>query len=1129
MKCFQTIASIIVVQLAFTAILFSAQTPTAGLLMSGSSAENKGFTKAVKSAGYRVVPLYYNDLIDQNKLSKLDLLVIQKSYKLPLSSIKPITAYLESGKNIIALQSPMWRSLLVKNDNVWIDQTEYINLQCKKPRTDHIVVDWSNPNIKNQMQYSHDGNMAASTQSIIDDKANITGPALKVQLERLETWDLVSVSDIENPFPGDNTLTVFCAKGSKNTDKLSIEWTLKNETRWIAVIPLTTKWQKYALKPSDFGRWYTNTASDAIKDPFNPKNAVKLSIGLAVSHTGKSAGPHEYQITAVGTDSAKNAALYNIMQPDIPKIDLLSTEYKFHDVNNPNNTQLRSDQRIVNGIELKTSKNILSPFPRAKGTGINKTRKNRWIPIADCYSSSGLYMGSPVSLMLNASNKQANGIIASVTIQDPSFYSTQSAQNILKQISSRMRNGIFLTEGGTDYYTYYPNQKVNYGAAVRNFSKSLQRIKLQAAIMNNDGSKTAYKEWIYNLKAGETKKFIESLGTSALLPADGKVIVNLVQDGAVIDRIEHQVSVWHPSKSNQWISVANGKFIKNGKEWRLHGVNYWPISGMSSEDPQIDGRAFTNDAYDPDTIERDLKIIEGMGFNCIATAVMHFELDTQNLLDFLRRCKNNNLKVMLHPGLYINPTSSDWLKVVDVLKKYRLGENDAIFAYDMCWELGIGDYAQRCRWDKEWRSWIIERYGSIESAESDWNRKVPRDENGQITGPCDEEILNNKPPSIMVAAYRRFHDTLTYRQYSIAKEQLQSTAPNQLASFRMTESGNPTWRTAGITYDFPYFAGGVDFLGPEAWGRIGDWDWVKHASFERPYAKWAAPSLPMVWTEVGVSQLLGTGDTKSTKEMIEAQALYYENWYKVLLDNGGDGILWWWFPGGYRHGENSDYGVINPDGSDRPVTEVIRRHAKEFLKPTEDKTPDYWITFGRNETASTVADLYDRIKGEFWTAKQKGYTIGFKTPGTGTTSANCPLIAVGGNPYNGSNPPEYIDGAFNKVEVMDNTGKWVRVSRNEQIEQPKNSKPIMRITAFNLGEAEWISGSDDGAVTISAESGDLQYFALPHDVKRHTSVIVQEIKPITQGLNKDTKITLSFNAKNRCNFGEKFTFTVIAK
>ena len=292
-----------------------------------------------------------------------------------------------------------------------------------------------------------------------------------------------------------------------------------------------------------------------------------------------------------------------------------------------------------------------------------------------------------------------------------------------------------------------------------------------------------------------------------------------------------------------------------------------------------------------------------------------------------------------------------------LIERYRLWDNDTVYAYDLAWEPMFGDHEGRKRWDPEWREWIIERYGSIENAETDWEFQAPREPGGQITNPLDPHVVENGPHWRMVAAYRRFLDTILYKYYDRARRLVRTVDPNHLVSFRMTLAGDPTVRwSKTVPYDYACLAGAVDLLEPEAYGRIGDWERVKPGWFTYEYGRWANPDLPLLWAEAGVSAW-SQALMAAPREQLDFQAAFYTDMYRMMLGSGADGIYWWWYPGGYRTNERSDYGIINPDGTDRPVTKVIREHAETFLNAPSAKPVDHWITIDRDPIPTASRDL----------------------------------------------------------------------------------------------------------------------------------------------------------------------------
>lgn len=110
-------------------------------------------------------------------------------------------------------------------------------------------------------------------------------------------------------------------------------------------------------------------------------------------------------------------------------------------------------------------------------------------------------------------------------------------------------------------------------------------------------------------------------------------------------------------------------------------------------------------------------------------------------------------------------------------------------------------------------------------------------------------------------------------------------------------------------------------------------------------------------------------------EKLAFAANYYRDFYRMLTESGADGVFFWWYPGGYRLDERSDFGIINPDGTDRSVTEVIRSEGGKFLNaPKPDAKPDHWIRVDRDRDARGLFGIYETAKDEYWEAIAAGKT-----------------------------------------------------------------------------------------------------------------------------------------------------------
>jgi hypothetical protein len=108
------------------------------------------------------------------------------------------------------------------------------------------------------------------------------------------------------------------------------------------------------------------------------------------------------------------------------------------------------------------------------------------------------------------------------------------------------------------------------------------------------------------------------------------------------------------------------------------------------------------------------------------------------------------------------------------------------------------------------------------------------------------------------------------------------------------------------------------------------------------------------------------------------EARFYTDFYRMMIESGADGVFFWWYPGGFRLWENSDFGIINPDGTDRPVTTVIRNEGPRFLKARKSRPPDYWIAVDRDRDPRGIFGIYDAAKVEFWKAMDEGRWPGLR-------------------------------------------------------------------------------------------------------------------------------------------------------
>ncbi|HWB52614.1 MAG TPA: hypothetical protein VG722_00410, partial [Tepidisphaeraceae bacterium] len=350
-----------------------------------------------------------------------------------------------------------------------------------------------------------------------------------------------------------------------------------------------------------------------------------------------------------------------------------------------------------------------------------------------------------------------------------------------------------------------------------------------------------------------------------------------------------------------------------------------------------------------------------LGLNAISAFVYSRSVSSRNLLDLLMRCAAHGLKVnlSLRPG---TPMDFPWEQDRRMIEQSHLINNDTVFAYDLAWEPRWGIYSERTGYDQQWAKWVLARYGSIANASTAWGIDAPM-RDGRLTGPVNDEIVNDGPWRKMVLDYRRFLNDLLAERYGRARELIHSIDPHHLVSFRMSMAGDPNFAPDDMCYDFAGLSHAVDFLGPEGYGRIGDWDRVRIGDFTVAYGRAVAPKLPIVWAEFGIN-VWNVGAHADDPTQTKFAGQFYDDFYRMIAESDADGSFPWWLPGGYRVDEDSDFGIMNPDRSWRPAAVAIHKWAPILAGPRREK-PKAVIPIHPGQHVDGIHGIYDAIRTRF--------------------------------------------------------------------------------------------------------------------------------------------------------------------
>lgn len=950
-----------------------------------------------QAAGYATTFIDIAVLTNQSSLSptQYDLLVLPGARSLPVLSAPAIGHYLQGGGDLLVLGLPAWNAPLFQAKGKWLSRQQYDDaIAAQTPQ--HIVESFEHTDISHWGRSTGDTTGKASYEVVNSPH----GKALHAVVGHLGGWETLSAPAFTNPFPPGHALTCFLAKGGPRTRQLALEWREDDGSRWIATIDLTSEWKTYVLPPEAFKAWPTWPPEQKKKGLFHPQRATTFTIGLALSHTALEGDAHEYWFTELGTAANPCGEEAPPEESKVPVLESLSPSYQCFPITS--RVVVRPDHQKVPLEMWETNRSSTSLYPpsvaqdvwlhrgapqlalfglnpRPRGVGFNQQRPFRWEPLLAAYDAgTDDYRGALAALLVNTEGPYRGSVWSAFTPEDESFYHLPQVTNCLRQVLARMKRGVFLTEGGTEFFTVFAGQRFKVGARIASFGReAVSNLTVSVTLRDAKGAlQRTVLEGKLALAPGESRA-LEQDGLAR--SADEECVsTDLVLGKTRIDALSHPLGVWQPKAKPQFIEARDGGFWLGGKPWKANGVNYMPSSGIGLAHMEFFENWLGRGAYDPEVIERDLRRVKAMNLNAVSVFINHGALSAQHLLDFLRRCDTLGLHVnqSIRPG---TPMHFQWPLMKELIEFYRLPENDTVFAYDLAWEPSHGGYEEQQRgYSKPWKSWLLKRYGDLAAAEKAWSLPTPADPSA--TGdreagfgvPPMSQLTKDGPWLKRIADYRLFLDDQLHQHYDAARRLVRSIDPHHAVSFRMSCAGDPSYNwDAALPYDFYGLADAVDIWAPEAYGRIGDWERVKAGEFTAAYARLCDPSKPLMWAEMGYSVWDANRMAPDPQKLL-FEGHYYEDFYRMMMESGADGVFFWWYPGGFRRGENSDFGIINPDGTDRPVTRVIRTLGARFLKSQKPAKPNYRLAVDRDRDARGLFGMYEAVQGSFWKAIAQG-------------------------------------------------------------------------------------------------------------------------------------------------------------
>jgi len=1001
--------------------------------------------------------------------TKADLVILCGASSVPTGTPSAAGKYLEQGGKILALGGPVFENILYKIGDRLITRSEYLADYASKVEDKSLLIDFSEKNaVRMLRRTTNDFNSPQVVE--LGDFGRGNDTTLKVFVENLTSWDLVNANC---KVPSHHDAVAFWAKGDSVTPGLYIEFTENDGSRWYTTVELTDEWQYYVVPESKFKIWDSPFREGT---SFDLSNAVQCGAGFAMSGQVISTGPHTFYLDDLAT--IKNTFTELAADSEVA-IDGFSPLYELYPITNGAAVKAHENQIYVADADFVLPEKMFSCSPGRQAIGFDTGRVSRFIPLLEVTDEKGLHAGFLAWVYRFTSTTDINGAregsaAGVISTDDPAFYNEAGLSAMLGAVKALLAES-YIVEGGTDEFIYIKpdGQSITYGivAAVADEANSELRVTLYS------GTKEAARLSVPASDAKDNNTYRKSgyySAKSSVSSADvdvDRAVAELYVGGECVDRIEHSVKIWSPKLEGErrYVYTENGAFMRDGKVLNLFGVNYMPSYDIAEPNGSLFEHYVSKASYDPTVVYSDLLRIKDIGMNAVSVFVYYETIKkSNNILHLIDMCESLGLYVDLSIRPHAYPMDFREDEVETLIEKCHFPEIDNIIAYDIAWEPLIRSYDHiRYKWDGEWMKWINEQYGSIDAALEAWKcGPVQRNESGNIV--VTDEMLDGKAPqnyNLMVAAYRRFMDDYVSKVFAEKVGFIRELDPYHLVSFRMSNAGSAV-AVDWSGYDFQSLAPTLDFMAPEGYALRSSSDSCLQLVFAAAYARYTKPGAPVMLKEYGKHVWSGSNFRNNTLQF-EEQRKYFE----FVLDKAYaahiSALFCWFYPGGYRINENSDYGIINPDGSDRPVTKLLREYAPKFLALSTPPSEGEVIVAERSDYPNGITGMFNAVFDKLDAAVKAGkHVILADKKGTTPTYADeVAGIAVGGYTLGEGEPAplEYVSGQVMRLEL---DGKRIK---------PGESLPAggtLIVTVMNTGHSVWRAGTvsvfSDGDVSFKA-------------------------------------------------------------
>lgn len=1059
--------------------------------------------EALRQRGLTVVTVSAEGVADAAELQRHDALVLGDARFFPAAAIPALRAFLEPPAgtsavgHLVAVGGPFLSELRYRLPGGWGDRAQILAAAV----TRGVPLRLPAPSA-----WRPAGNTPSSAVALTESAGVWT-----FRIPDLQGWGNTNVAA---GFAPGTTLMTFEARGMGDTRACIVEWDERDGSRWIATVRLGPDWKPMVLSPADFTFWPDPPVAGrgGPGDHLDPANAVQLSLGVDTAHCGAVSGAQAWSLRQVGTLAASAVpALAHMAVPRLAGLAPVPSDDadEAYVIGEPVRLRLEAGQRLVADLpQLPAVTGAVSPVyrPRGLGTpGSSPPLPYRFVPVVTARTAAGTLRGAPGAVIVHGGGASAGAVW--VLLGLPSAMLKPAADYAARYVAQALETaltGPLLWNGGSPAIATPAGASLPLGATLVGPAGTAVSVgfrlgdRVVATATAAGGAPTSLYEAtaVAPLGGGRAITRLAAEATAPSAPGVATLTVEVRARGRLVDALSYPLRVYGGETQRRQgpVTVAGGQFRAGGRPFLPVGVNYWPRSTSGLNVAAYGSGWLAPGLYDPEVVAADLAALATLGCNLVSGIQYTAVEQAPALRDFLARCDTHGIRadVYLRGG---DPLRPDVTTLVSLIAAADLSADPAVFAYDLAWEPHVGGFAARtATLAASWGAWVADRYGSWARAQAAWGY------GGDPRGPTDAQLTQSGPWAPMVAAYRRFLDDVVTEGYGQVWRAVRALGDQHLLGARTGYGGTgqmsvvaqmPLDLQSGMLY--------LDFASPEGYGLGPAYPDTLTGGLTTAYGRAVGGGKPVFWAEWGLSIW-----ADPVGEQVVQGELYRSIW-RMVAASGANGGTGWWFPGGLRVDEGSDYGVFNPDSTPRPAAQATAAAARGLGAP---RPPDTWIAVDRDRYVQGYAGLWADWRDRYAALVNAGHLPGVRLPGSGSTSADCPLVALGGGPSPGYGPVQALNAAFVRVEV---DGR--EIPNGAAVASPATAS----VTIGNTAPATWVDGV---VLTVTGPDGNVDArIPLPATSVPYLGMVTFPAVPLPAGTGT---ATLRMAVRGRTEFGPGF-------